>query len=394
MKSDWTVVPLGKLSKKVDYGLTASATEVGSGPKFLRITDIQDDKVDWNTVPLCECSSEEKDKFALASGDIVFARTGATTGKSFLIRKCPEGAVFASYLIRVRPSDKIDSGYLAKFFQTQSYWNQITLSSTGTAQAGVNATKLKELKIPLPPLEEQRRIAAILDKADELRRKRQEAIRLTEELLRSLFLDMFGDPVTNPKGWEIKPLSEVVHPETIVTYGIVQAGPELSEGIPYIRTGDIKDGKIIESNLLKTSPDIAEKYKRSEVHTGDLVISIRATVGTVAEVTPSLDGANLTQGTAKIAPGPEVKGNYLLWFIRSNGCQTWLQRQVKGATFREITLKRLREMPVMLPPIKLQSRFDQFVQTMNATNTKFQANEVEVDNLFSSLLQRAFRGEL
>ncbi len=287
-------------------------------------------------------------------------------------------------------TDKIDLKYLEYFFATLDLEPYVT----GSAQPKLNRKNLDRIPIPLPPLAEQRRIAAILDKADAIRRKRQQAIQYTEELLRAAFLDMFGDPVTNPKGWETEVLSEVVDPDTIVTYGIVQAGPEVENGVPYIRTGDIKDGRIIEENLLKTSPEIAQKYKRSEVHTGDLVMSIRATVGTVAEVPASLDGANLTQGTAKISPGPKVIGSYLFEFIRSNGCQDWLQRQVKGATFREITLKRLREMPVMVPPLRLQSEFDQVVQRIRDGNDKYIKADSESNGLFNSLLQRAFRGEL
>jgi type I restriction enzyme S subunit len=159
----WTTAALGEIAASVDYGLTASATPVPGGPKFLRITDIQDDHVDWNSIPFCKATDQEEKENSLAPGDIVFARTGATTGKSFLVRNCPERAVFASYLIRVRPSDQIDAVYLSKFFQSENYWSQIRKSARGAAQQGVNSTVLKELNVPFPPLEEQRRIAAIID---------------------------------------------------------------------------------------------------------------------------------------------------------------------------------------------------------------------------------------
>ncbi len=146
--------------------------------------------------------------------------------------------------------------------------------------------------------------------------------------------------------------------------------------------------------MLQTSPDIAKKFKRSEVYAGDIVISIRATVGTTARVPASLKGANLTQGTAKISPGLGTNGNYLLWFIRSKGCQDWIQRQVKGATFREITLERLRSMPVMLPPLELQSEFEKVVNQTTKYITKLTLAKGKQDDLFNSLLQSAFRGEL
>jgi type I restriction enzyme, S subunit len=327
--------------------------------------------------------------------DVLLNITGASIGRisTFEIEKVKANVNQHVCIIRSIP-ELLDHRYLLHFIAQPKFQNQINSTQHGGTRQALTFPQIRNFQILLPPLEEQRRIAAILDKADEVRRKRKEAIALTEDLLRSAFLEMFGDPVTNPKGWEKKPLEEVVHPDTIVTYGIVQAGPEIEDGVPYIRTGDIKNGQIVESNLLRTAPEIAQKFKRSEVHTGDLVMSIRATVGTIAKVLPSLNGANLTQGTAKISPGPNVQGNYLLWFIRSNGCQDWIQRQVKGATFREITLKRLREMPVMLPPLSLQSKFDQLVKQLKATDRNLQNAESEKNNLFNSLLQRAFRGEL
>ncbi len=330
----------------------------------------------------------------LLVGDIVFARTGATTGKSFLIRECPKDAVFASYLIRVRVSTSVDPGYLSHFFNSPNYWAQITQSARGVAQPGVNATTLKTLKLPLPPLPEQKRIAAILDKVDSIRRKRQEAVRLTEELLRSAFLEMFGDPVTNPKGWEVQQLADIVAPGRIVTYGIVQAGPHIDDGVPYIRTGDIQDGKIKIEGLLRTSKEIAQSYKRSEVNTGDLVMSIRATVGTIAPLPDELDGANLTQGTARISPGPTVMKDYLLWAIRSESSQQWIQKQVKGATFKEITLGKLRELPILVPPMRLQKEFKAISDKCNSLISNTITSMEYYDILFNTLLQRAFNGEL
>src|SRR5439155_10326718 len=126
---------------------------------------------------------------------------------------------------------------------------------------------------------------------------------------------------------------------------------------PYIRTGDIVEGEIVLDGLRHTDPQIAARFSRSRVETGDIVMSIRATVGTTALVPEELHGANLTQGTARIAPGQSVEQCYLLSYLRTAGTQHWIGRQVKGATFREITLARLRELPVSVPPIEVQRDF-------------------------------------
>ena len=151
------------MAHSIQYGHTASAIERADGPRFLRITDIQDGRVDWNAVPSCDIPVEDIPKYRLAPGDLVFARTGATTGKSFLIGECPE-TVFASYLIRVRVSADVDSRYLAAFFQSPDYWRQIEGGKRGIGQPNVNGRVLGEIRFPLAPLPEQRRIVAEIEK--------------------------------------------------------------------------------------------------------------------------------------------------------------------------------------------------------------------------------------
>ena len=204
----WPFVPLGEIAKSVDYGLTASASDRPVGPKFLRITDIQDDAVDWDSVPYCIADIGQIVRSRLADGDVVFARTGATTGKSFLVRNPPTDAVFASYLIRVRPNERLDPIFLSHFFRSPNYWSQIEKAARGAAQPGVNASVLKELAIPLPTLREQHRIAEILEKADGILRKRQSVSAVAAQFMNSVFIDMFGDPIKNPHRFNQKTLSK------------------------------------------------------------------------------------------------------------------------------------------------------------------------------------------
>ena len=162
----WEVVRLGNYCYKPDYGYTESANDSPVGPKFLRITDIQNDVVNWEKVPYCICSKKVKEKYLLKTGDIVIARIGATTGKAYIIDNCPE-AVFASYLIRVRTKDNLLPAFLAQYFRTNNYWRQINQSKGGRLKGGVNIPILSSLVLPLPPLSEQRAIAAVFQAIDE-----------------------------------------------------------------------------------------------------------------------------------------------------------------------------------------------------------------------------------
>lgn len=285
------------------------------------------------------------------------------------------------------PKRHLDASYL--YWWLRSNRERMNDLGNGATFKEVSKAVVSRVLVPLPPLKDQRRIAAILDKAEAVRRKREQAVALADDLLKSAFLEMFA-----AREWPTKNLSKVVTEGTIVTYGIVQAGPEYPGGVPYIRTGDIKEGRILVEGLRHTSPEIASKFARSTVRSGEIVMSIRATVGTTAVVPDELDGANLTQGTARISPGSEVTPEYLLYFLRSSACQNWLEKQVKGATFREITLARLRELEVPLPPPRLQRTFSELSRKARESQRRLTLDCRAANELFSVLSQRAFRGEL
>ena len=284
---------------------------------------------------------------------------------------------------------KADLRWLAHLLPTL----RLTELNRAAAVPGLNREDAYRRRCLLPPLEEQRRIAAILDQADGLRATRREALVHFDDLTESIFLDMFGDALRATK-WPTLQLQEAVKEGTLVTYGIVQAGDEYPEGIPYIRTGDISNGQIDVARLRRTDPQIARRFDRSRVETGDIVMSIRATVGTTAMVPHEIDGANLTQGTARIAPGARTLGVYLLHYLRSLDVQRWIQRQVKGATFLEITLSRLRELGVAVPPLDQQERFALRVAAVDSLAAQSSAQGQALDSLFASLQSRAFTGEL
>lgn len=151
----WVWTRLGNLCAAIQYGLSNSAEPKGSH-KFLRITDIQNGMVNWDAVPFT--STSDPDVYLLKPGDIVFARTGATVGKSYLITETPYPSVYASYLIRIRLLGDLPSEYIYQFFDSACYWSQITDKSVGVGQPNCNGTALKELFIPLPPINEQLRI--------------------------------------------------------------------------------------------------------------------------------------------------------------------------------------------------------------------------------------------
>jgi len=191
LPKSWECCNIGAISSTIQFGLSNSAESAGNY-RLLRITDIQDNNVEWKNVPFTNIGNEEAETYLLNVGDILFARTGATVGKSYLISDTPMQSVFASYLIRVKLLI-VDPKYVKFFFESSSYWEQIIDKSVGIGQPNVNGTKLKGIVLPLPPLDEQRRIVyaiestfAVIDEIEQNKNDLQTAVAVAKRKILSL----------------------------------------------------------------------------------------------------------------------------------------------------------------------------------------------------------------
>jgi type I restriction enzyme S subunit len=188
----WEWVRIGQVASRVQYGLTASADHSVAHPKLLRITDIQKDRVNWDTVPGVLVGSQDISGYFLADGDLLIARTGGTIGKSFLVDSVPVDSVFASYLIRISPLQGLSPQYLKTFASSGHYWSQVLAKSMGTGQPNVNGTALSELVLGLPPLAEQTRIVTRVEELMKLCDALERNGRLADEQHARLTTTLFG----------------------------------------------------------------------------------------------------------------------------------------------------------------------------------------------------------
>lgn len=193
----WEWVRLKEMTENIHYGYTASAIYNDTGIKVLRITDIQDNKVNWDTVPFCEIEEGKLKTYLLRNNDILIARTGGTIGKSFIVKDIKHNAVFASYLIRVISLQGVNPDYIKLFLETPLYWEQLIRKSKGTGQPNVNAVSLSNLVIPLPPLNEQKRIVEKVDQlmalCDELEKNIEQSKKDCELLIQSVLQEVFKE---------------------------------------------------------------------------------------------------------------------------------------------------------------------------------------------------------
>lgn len=399
MRAGWETRALGDLSA-ISYGYTESATLEPVGPKFLRITDIQDDCVDWETVPFCQIEAAKLEKYKLATGDIVFARTGATTGKSFLVSEPPE-AVFASYLIRLRLQHKgLSPQFVSLFFQTQEYWNAIRQGSSGSAQGGFNASKLAALKIPFPDIPEQQRIVAILDKAfagiatarAAAEQNRQSGRSLFESYLQSVFSQR-GD------GWLETTIADATGGVFTGPFGsLLHKSDYIENGIPLVNPAHITNVGI-EPDLRKTvSAETAQRLSSYIMRTGDIVIGRRGEMGRCAIVTDAEDGWLCGTGSFVIKPSNRCDASYLVRLLRSESCKSRLEEIAGGAVMPNLSNTALGNFPILLPPIDMQKAVLEEIDSLHEETQRLEAlyqRKLEaLDELKQSLLHQVFSGQL
>jgi type I restriction enzyme, S subunit len=279
------------------------------------------------------------------------------------------------------------------------YWwlrrHRPALEAMGTGATFKEISKKTTAAVPikLPPIEEQRRIAAVLDAADELRAKRREALAKLDTLTQAIFINMFGDAAAG-KGREMRLVSLAQVVDAPITRGIDQPGPDVEGGVPYLKTTDFRGARPQRENLARSSPDIAAKFPRSVVAAGDSVICIRATVGPTMYMDEELDGVNLSRGTARISPSKEILPKFLFTALNSVHFQRQIERKLRGATFLQIPLKELKQLLVPLPPVPAQQRLVEAVEAVEAQRSSAERSQAFFDDLFASLQKRAFRGEL
>lgn len=220
----WKRYTLAEIAENIQYGYTASAQPEAVGPKFLRITDIVGG-LNWNNVPYCEISPEDYERYKLIPGDIVVARTGATTGTAEIIKEEVKDAVFASYLIRFQINEKIADPYYVAYLLKSQYWREFIKSSiSGSAQPGVNARVLSRFTMELPTLSLQKRIVEILSAFDdkiELNRRMNETLEaIAQAIFKEWFVDFNYPGATGklvpsplgliPEGWVVESLESIV----------------------------------------------------------------------------------------------------------------------------------------------------------------------------------------
>jgi type I restriction enzyme S subunit len=289
-------------------------------------------------------------------------------------------------------NEKLVSGYL--YWWLKANREKIANLGRGATFKEVSKAIVQGIEIPLPPLDEQKRIAAILDAADALRAKRRESIEQLDKLAQSVFIDMFGDPVTNPKGWNVRELSKAC---SKITDGTHHSPPVLEEGIPYVTAKHLKsDGlKFFDDPWFVSPESHAEIFSRCNPEVGDvLYIKDGATTGIAAINQYDFDFSMLSS-LALLKPNREVvSSEYLAAYLNNQRNKAHLIGNMGGAAIKRLTLAKIKKFRIPLPPIEMQNRFSQIISIIESQRSKMSSCFVGLDSLFASLQSQAFSGNL
>ena len=391
-------VEFGTLFRFIRNGMNAKQDKSGDGLPITRIETISDATVDGARVGFAGLAEADCRDWFLETGDILFSHINSVehVGKCAVYRGTPEKLVHGMNLLCLRSDTTKLLPEFAKYLMrgTEFRTRLSNFINKAVNQASVSIGNLKTIPVTVPTLAEQRRIAEVLDRAEALRAKRRAALAQLDSLTQSIFLDLFGDPATNPKGFPKKPLASLVRDDDTINYGVVQPGDDLDEGVPLVRVGDLIEGKVRHSDLKRIAPSIEAVYKRSRLRGDEILVSCVGSIGVVALANESVKGFNIARAVARIPLAETTSRLFIAAYLSTDFVQRYFTNELRTVSQPTLNIKQLSETTVVLPPIELQREFARRVSAVEKLRTAQRASLAELDALFATLQHRAFKGQL
>jgi type I restriction enzyme S subunit len=328
--------------------------------------------------------------------DSIMIMDGSKSGRVY----SGDSGILGSTMASLRP-DGINPTFLYYFLE--SNFNRINSATKGSAVPHTDKDLVRSLEYGINSFSEQRKIATVLHTVDQAIEKTEEIISKREEIKRGLMQDIFRYGVDSngqlrttedqshretkyglaPEGWEILSLEEIVADDASITYGIVKPGNHYPGGVPVVKVENITDGEVQTDDLLHTDPKIHQKYDRAELKQGDLLFTIRGTVGRMAFVPESLGGGNLTQDTARLRVR-DANPEFVQYYLETATPHNYFERHTKGQAVQGINLEDLQQVPVHLPSREEQERIVGILDS----HTK----QIQNERRYRDQLQRLKRG--
>lgn len=366
-----------------------------TGVRIIRISNVQKGYIEDNTPVFYPFNDINVEKYKLFEGDVLLSLTG-NVGRVGLLEKkfLPAALNQRVACIRIKDDTTLDKSFLFNLLNSDSFEQKCILSSKGVAQKNMSTEWLKDYKISLPPLDEQRKIAAVLDKVSDLIAKRRQQLDKLDELIKARFVEMFGDPVSNPKGWQLVPLGECV---TTIDNGksfVCSNETRKNEWPAILKLSAVTYGEY-NSNENKALLDSSQFIENAEVHSGDLLFTRKNTpelVGMAAYVYSSPAKLMMPDLIFRLNTKDNCSKIFLWQLINHELFRKNIQNIASGSakSMSNISKERLMQLVIYLPPIKLQNHFAAFVEQTEKTKTTISKSLEKLETLKKALMQEYF----
>ncbi|WP_337481241.1 restriction endonuclease subunit S [Prevotellamassilia timonensis] len=323
-------------------------------------------------------------------GDIVVSTVRPNLKNIAIIDRYEPNIVASSGFCVLRNTECIERNYLFHYVTSDIFTQHLMKITTGANYPAVRDQDVRDSIIPLPPKSTQLAIVSELDKIKELIRLKKEQLKDFDNLAQSIFYEMFGDPVENDKGWEVMKLKEIVSDDCSISYGIVQPGDGVENGVPVVRPVDMTETFISRQGLKNTTKEISDSYKRTILKGDEILMCVRGTTGLVAMASPELKGCNVTRGITPIECGPSCNKWFIYYQISNPSIQQHIAEYTRGITLKQINMKDVREIPLCLPPLPLQHLFAQCIEQIEHQKAEVQKAIIDLETLLAARMQYWF----
>ena len=395
-KDDWEQRKLGDIASSFEYGLNAAAKEYDGENKYIRITDIDDNTHEFLTDSLTspDIDLTGADNYKLIEGDILFARTGASVGKSYIYRNSDGLVYYAGFLIRARIKEECDAEFVFQNTLTDRYNKYIAVTSQRSGQPGVNAQEYAEFEIKVPKKEEQTKIGTYFRNLDHLITLHQRKCDETKQLKKFMLQKMFPkNGEKNPElrfegfmdDWEQRKLNEIAD----VRDGTHDSPKYVQEGHPFITSKNVSNGFINYDEVQYiTDVDYEEINKRSKVDVHDILMGMIGTIGNLALIRQKPDFA--IKNVALIKYTGDVDYQYLYQTLQVDCVTRQLFTGMDGGTQKFVSLKKIRELGIPFTEEQEQQKIGQYFEDLDNLITLHQRKCEKLKELKNFMLQNMF----
>jgi type I restriction enzyme S subunit len=382
---------------QIRNGANIKQGAVDGGYPITRIETTANDRFNRDRMGYAGITDIKKyENYVLQDGDLLMSHINSTQylGRTVLYEKQgDEKIIHGMNLLGLKARrDIIIPAYARYCFYSQPFREQIgRITKKSVNQASFAVADLKKIKIIVPDLSEQCEVIDILNRVNQVIEDRQRELRKMDDLIKARFVEMFGDAVDNPMGWEKKQLQEIVTDDCTISYGIVQTGNDQEEGVPVFRPVDIVNRIPKLEELKRTTEEISNKYKRTILKGHEMLITVRANIADTCIVGKEFKGCNVGRGIVPIRTQENIMVlEFLKYLMDSKHLNDDIKSKAKGITLIQLNMEDLREVELIVPPIEQQKAFVEFAEQVDKSKVKVQKALDETQKLFDSLMQQYF----